>query len=300
MVVELSDCDVFDGVSESFHWLVISASHSNSIPSFHSPMFLSTQYAIYTTAHPLTPSNPHASVRVLPKSLYGKNAPPESVPHSFFSHWYGSSWHADDAGLITFLGNSGKYLMYIGMLCTAIFGFRMWSHRNGGSGSNRIKVFLGRALESGRGGYYQMMPTSASSSSLPSEDTEAYLTTSPDLSDCEGDTTRFVDLARRTGHIILAVPAIILAAPTPSISSSSSSSSNKNNTFPLLRSFLTPTSPSKRSSRPRTASMADGPLPSHRNEIPGSLPSPPPYDSGIKEKDEAMDEVDAFLQQAER
>jgi hypothetical protein len=58
---------------------------------------------------------------------YGKNAKPEEAPHSFFAHYYGSSWHADDAGFITFLGKSGKLLMYAGILglgVLSIEGFR--------------------------------------------------------------------------------------------------------------------------------------------------------------------------------
>ena len=78
------------------------------------PMFLSAQYAIYSAAHPVDEENPRADVRILPTSLYGKNVPFDSVPHSFFSHFYGSSWHSDDAGFVTFLGTWGTKLMYIG------------------------------------------------------------------------------------------------------------------------------------------------------------------------------------------
>jgi len=78
------------------------------------PMFLSAQYAIYSSAHPTTETQPNAEVRILPTSLYGKNVPAASVPHSFFAHFYGSSWHADDAGFVTFLGVWGKGLMYLG------------------------------------------------------------------------------------------------------------------------------------------------------------------------------------------
>ncbi|KIJ56697.1 glycosyltransferase family 32 protein [Sphaerobolus stellatus SS14] len=78
------------------------------------PMFLSAQYGLYTSAHPPTPSNPGGDVRVLPKSFYGKNAKPGEAPNSFFTHHYGSSWHADDAAFITFLGKWGKLLMRIG------------------------------------------------------------------------------------------------------------------------------------------------------------------------------------------
>nr|VWO95196.1 ATP-binding multidrug cassette transporter [Ganoderma boninense] len=59
---------------------------------------------------------PGGEVRILPKSLYGKNAKPGEAPNSFFSHFYGSSWHADDAAFIGFLGTWGKGLMWIGLV----------------------------------------------------------------------------------------------------------------------------------------------------------------------------------------
>lgn len=77
------------------------------------PMFLSAQYGIYTSSHP-TSLESLGDIRILPKSLYGKNAKPFEAPHSFFSHFYGSSWHADDAAFIGFLGTWGKGLMIIG------------------------------------------------------------------------------------------------------------------------------------------------------------------------------------------
>lgn len=76
------------------------------------PMFLSAQYGLYNSAHV-------NEVRVLPKTLYGKNAKPKDVPDSFFTHYYGSSWHADDAGFITFLGKWGKALMWLGVFILA-------------------------------------------------------------------------------------------------------------------------------------------------------------------------------------
>lgn len=79
------------------------------------PMFLSAQYSIYTSSHPITPDEP-GDVRILPKSLYGKNAKPGEAPHSFFSHFYGSSWHADDAPFISFLSHWGKLLMWVGLV----------------------------------------------------------------------------------------------------------------------------------------------------------------------------------------
>jgi hypothetical protein len=83
------------------------------------PMFLSAQYGLYTSSQPLNPDSP-GEVRILPKSLYGKNAKPEEAPHSFFSHFYGSSWHSDDAAFIGFLGKWGKALLWVGLLVLVV------------------------------------------------------------------------------------------------------------------------------------------------------------------------------------
>ncbi|KAK0245453.1 hypothetical protein EDD85DRAFT_783355 [Armillaria nabsnona] len=72
------------------------------------PMFLSIQYAIWTSSHAATLNDP---IHILPKSLYGKNAKDGKAPHSFFSHFYGGSRHADDAAFIGFLGHWGNKLM---------------------------------------------------------------------------------------------------------------------------------------------------------------------------------------------
>ena len=79
------------------------------------PMFLSAQYGIYSASHPISLES-LGEIRILPKSLYGKNAKPFEAPHSFFSHFYGSSWHADDAAFIGFLGTWGKGLLLIGAI----------------------------------------------------------------------------------------------------------------------------------------------------------------------------------------
>ena len=79
------------------------------------PMFLSAQYGLYTYSNP-TSFESLGEVRILPKSLYGKNAKPFEAPHSFFSHYYGSSWHADDAAFIGFLGTWGKGLLVVGAI----------------------------------------------------------------------------------------------------------------------------------------------------------------------------------------
>ncbi|KAG5639264.1 hypothetical protein H0H81_004925 [Sphagnurus paluster] len=77
------------------------------------PMFLSAQYGLYSSAHPTTAME---DIRILPKSLYGKNAKNGEAPNTFFSHFYGSSWHADDAAFIGFLGTWGKGLMWVGLV----------------------------------------------------------------------------------------------------------------------------------------------------------------------------------------
>ena len=83
------------------------------------PMFLSAQYGIYIASH-TTSLETLGEVRILPKSLYGKNAKPFEAPHSFFSHFYGSSWHADDAAFIGFLGTWGKGLLVVGAIILLI------------------------------------------------------------------------------------------------------------------------------------------------------------------------------------
>jgi hypothetical protein len=77
------------------------------------PMFLSAQYGLYSSSHPTTSVG---DIRILPKSLYGKNAKEGEAPHSFFSHYYGSSWHADDAGFIFGLYTWGKGVMWVGLV----------------------------------------------------------------------------------------------------------------------------------------------------------------------------------------
>lgn len=109
------------------------------------PMFMSAQYGFYTAAHPPTPQNPGGEVRILPKSLYGKNAKPGEAPHSFFEHYYASSWHSDDAWLWTFLGVWGMRLMYVTCIVAAIFGVRMYIFKKKhGRGLRGRRLVLGR------------------------------------------------------------------------------------------------------------------------------------------------------------
>lgn len=79
------------------------------------PMFLSAQFGLYTSSHPPPPGG-HSDVRILPKPMYGKNAKFIEAPHAFFAHYYGSSWHSDDAAFIGFLGKWGKGLMLVGLV----------------------------------------------------------------------------------------------------------------------------------------------------------------------------------------
>jgi mannosyltransferase OCH1-like enzyme len=92
------------------------------------PMFVSASYGLYVDANggavPSTPSNPSAGfsgIRVLPKALYGKNAKPSEAPDSFFRHFYGSSWHAGDAGFLIFLREHGRFMIFIGF-CLVVYG----------------------------------------------------------------------------------------------------------------------------------------------------------------------------------
>ena len=101
------------------------------------PMFLSAQYGLYTASHPFTSDDPGGDVRILPKSLYGKNAKAEEAPNAFVSHHYGSSWHSDDAAFILFLGRSGMRLMWVGVF-VLIFGvLRLFLQANRSKGHPR-------------------------------------------------------------------------------------------------------------------------------------------------------------------
>jgi hypothetical protein len=147
-----------------------------------SPMFLSAQYAIYTSAHPITSTHPRAEVRILPKSLYGKNAPPETVPHSFFSHFYGSSWHADDAGFISFLGTWGTRLMYVAGAVVIVVALRL---------------VLAKASSRPQ---YQLIGGTHSGTTTPSESPLSPL-----------DTENISSAFRRAGNLIFTAPATFLS-----------------------------------------------------------------------------------------
>ena len=128
------------------------------------PMFLSAQYGLYTASHPNTAFQ---DIRILPKSLYGKNAKEDEAPHSFFSHFYGSSWHADDAVFIGFLGTWGKVLMWIGLAILIIGLIRFPSkQRRSFRRIGGYDIVLPRLSRSGRFHFHLGAPSG--SSQLPS------------------------------------------------------------------------------------------------------------------------------------
>ncbi|PPQ99048.1 hypothetical protein CVT24_003608 [Panaeolus cyanescens] len=138
------------------------------------PMFLSAQYSLYTTTHSATALQ---DVRILPKSLYGKNTREGEAPHSFYSHFYGSSWHADDAAFIGFLGRWGKILMWIGLFILIIGLIRLPSkQRRGFRRISGYDILLPRLSRSGRWHFHlprSPYPSSATSTQLPSPSTES-------------------------------------------------------------------------------------------------------------------------------
>lgn len=93
------------------------------------PMFVSAQYGLWPKEDP--DGTEERQVRILPRKWYGKNAPLAEQATSYFAHFYGSSWHADDAGFITFLGKFGVALMYLGLAVVVLGGARLlWSKRS--------------------------------------------------------------------------------------------------------------------------------------------------------------------------
>ncbi|KAF9476506.1 hypothetical protein BDN70DRAFT_882338 [Pholiota conissans] len=128
------------------------------------PMFLSAQYGLFTASHPKTALQ---DVRILPKSLYGKNAREDEAPHSFFSHFYGSSWHADDAAFIGFLGTWGKGLMWIGLVILVVGLIRMPS-KPGRRFSRGYDIVFPRLSRSGRWHFHSSFSGLGSTAQLPS------------------------------------------------------------------------------------------------------------------------------------
>lgn len=167
------------------------------------PMFLSVQYSLYTSAHPLTPAQPRAAVRILPKALYGKNAKPGEAPHAFFSHFYGSSWHSDDAGFIVFLGSSGKKVFWLGLVIFVALGLRFLcsNNRTARSGRRSLRKFVMAST-----GYrsYHMVSILPTTESQDGSRTATPSVSSVDTDDSDGDDTS------RILEMVKAIPAMLL------------------------------------------------------------------------------------------
>lgn len=100
------------------------------------PMFISAIYSMWCRILQkgvgIDPAQNHLyqRVRILPKSLYGKNISPDDAPLSFYFHYYGSSWHAGDAGFIGFLGKYGYRILLLGSTVVFLgFCYLLWSKR---------------------------------------------------------------------------------------------------------------------------------------------------------------------------
>ncbi|OCF44096.1 MIPC synthase [Kwoniella heveanensis CBS 569] len=273
------------------------------------PMFLSAQYALYSSAHPLTETHPRAEVRILPKSLYGKNAPMSSVPHSFFSHFYGSSWHSDDAGFITFLGVWGKGLMWVGLVVIVLGAIRLiWVKRKSATAQQyQLLSILPTTSTHGTIGHRSgaSSPTSSSGSNGPMSPSSTYeMGTLPHQLPSD-----IASVFKRAGNLILAAPATLLSGDRER----DRRGRKKTGLLYFVPALFQP-GPVPRS-RGRTASEASQ-LPLRRprkNRVP-----PPPYEQitssskdneiprsrspakmGGTEADSTMDEVDAFLHEAD-
>lgn len=256
------------------------------------PMFLSAQYGLYSSAHPLTPVHPRPQIRILPKSLYGKNAKPEEAPHSFFAHYYGSSWHSDDAGFITFLGTSGKLLMYAGMAVFVFGGLWYCFIRRSGKGVRSGKRGLRRLIvgdivgggSGGEGGAYHMvslLPTASASGSRAVSPVHTQHTSSDDDTITsegteDGRAQAILDAVRRAGNFILAAPATLLT--NNSKRGQNENDNARSGVLYFLPAFFAPlassesgtTSSSRPGRRARTASMASM-LPSTRTRGNGGV-----------------------------
>jgi hypothetical protein len=275
-------------------------------------MFVSAQYGLYSAAHPITTQHPRPEVRILPKSLYGKNAPIETVPHAFFSHFYGSSWHSDDAGFITFLGNWGKKLMYVGAAIVVLGVFRLlWIRKAGGStgksGRGLLRVLIPGLEHQGQGNYHllSMLPASMGGQSTTTPSQSPHSTpphsrsNSPPLDHSSSPTGADIALSafKRAGSLILAAPATLLNHPSPASNTSNPRARNTSGLLYFVPAFFTPTSQPRR--RGRTASSASNLPPeriaaaSRRTRGNGES-APPPY-----KRDVAMEEVDDFLRAEE-
>ncbi|MBW0542211.1 hypothetical protein O181_081926 [Austropuccinia psidii MF-1] len=61
-------------------------------------------------------------IRILPPHLYGKNlAAPQPSPGPFFTHYHGSSWHTEGAGMVLWLGKFGMFCLYAAIAIVVLY-----------------------------------------------------------------------------------------------------------------------------------------------------------------------------------
>lgn len=245
--------DTVHGLAAFNHFYIM---HYPTVMFSTGPMFLSAQIGKYSAAHPVTPTNPVRQVRILPQSLYGKNVVQEKVPHAFFSHFYGSSWHSNDAGFVTWLGKWGKGLMYVGAVVLVVMVVRLiWT----------------RAFRK-NGPQYMMLPVfDDGSSSAP-------------LSPVSDTPPMLGDALRRAGNMFLAGPAALVYGTRRQtgwlyfIPWRHTTTGNRRRTASEASQLPRRTHSPSNSVSLEPVAYSDHP----------HAPPPPPYDA-------AMDAVDAFL-----
>ncbi|KAK0232889.1 hypothetical protein IW262DRAFT_1451463 [Armillaria fumosa] len=86
----------------------------HNLATFDHSWFLNCPTAMFSTGTMFL--SIYDPIRIFPKSIYGKNAEDGEAPHSFFSYFYGSSWHADDAAFIGFLGHWGNKVTFAALV----------------------------------------------------------------------------------------------------------------------------------------------------------------------------------------
>lgn len=278
------------------------------------PMFLSAQYGLYTSSHP-TSLETLGEIRILPKSLYGKNAQPFEAPHSFFSHFYGSSWHADDAAFIGFLGTWGKGLMVVGLIILLLGMIRLalpsnnrrrmavydvvlpkWTQRNG-------RWYLDLGLFALPASGYATHPASPTSESPELENQLPLLPLPLDVrsaSPAPSDMTSLGEVIPAVGHAFSTNPVVETAKrvgarfmgffgyqATPTLHSPRRRTNHQRGVLYFLPALFTPSSRDIEAPTPRVTNRSVSPFHGHRHSPSSSplLPNKGRYDDDLDNVD---------------
>ena len=278
------------------------------------PMFLSAQYGLYTSSHP-TSLETLGEIRILPKSLYGKNAQPFEAPHSFFSHFYGSSWHADDAAFIGFLGTWGKGLMVVGLIILLLGMIRLalpsnnrrrmavydvvlpkWTQRNG-------RWYLDLGLFALPASGYATHPASPTSESPELENQLPLLPLPLDVrsaSPAPSDMSSLGEVIPAVGHAFSTNPVVETAKrvgvrfmgffgyqATPTLHSPRRRTNHQRGVLYFLPALFTPSSRDIEAPTPRVTSRSVSPFHGHRHSPSSSplLPNKGRYDDDLDNVD---------------